>query len=130
MARRSPRRSRIAASVEIEQVDALKAHVSRRRRPIAFGSSPMMARAVTLLPQPDSPTSPSVTPRASSKFTVSTACVVWPRSPWKHDPQVCDLDKGGHCRSPAASSRAISRSMTERSVTPTRIAAARQESPE
>jgi hypothetical protein len=32
--------------------------------------------AVTLLPQPDSPTTPSVSPRSSAKSTPSTACTI------------------------------------------------------
>src|SRR6185503_18815950 len=42
-------------------------------RPGGCGTSPMMLSAVTLLPQPDSPTIPSVRPRSSLKSTPSTA---------------------------------------------------------
>src|SRR2546425_2898965 len=41
--------------------------------PGGIGMSRMSERAVTVLPQPDSPTSPSVSPAASSKDTPSTA---------------------------------------------------------
>ena len=41
----------------------------------AFGSSRMMDSAVTLLPQPDSPTMPSVRPGPSEKLTPATASV-------------------------------------------------------
>ena len=43
------------------------------RRPMPAGSRPMMVIAVRLLPQPDSPTSASVSPRARSKDTSRTA---------------------------------------------------------
>src|SRR5919201_5571165 len=42
-------------------------------RPGGCGTSRMMESAVTLLPQPDSPTMPSVRPRARLKSTPSTA---------------------------------------------------------
>ena len=49
----------------------------RRTRPRAMrpggGTSRMIDSAVTLLPQPDSPTSPSTSPRASAKLRPSTA---------------------------------------------------------
>ena len=41
----------------------------------------MIASEVTLLPQPDSPTSPSVAPLATLRSTLSTAWVVRPSSP-------------------------------------------------
>src|SRR5262249_29575294 len=41
------------------------------------------ASDVTLLPQPDSPTMPSVVPRSIARSTLSTACVVRPLSPRK-----------------------------------------------
>src|SRR3954471_8618655 len=42
-------------------------------RPGGRGTSPMMLSAVTLLPQPDSPTMPRVRPRSRLKSTPSTA---------------------------------------------------------
>src|SRR5688500_8137210 len=42
-------------------------------RPGGCGTSPMMESAVTLLPQPDSPTMPRVRPGSSLKSTPSTA---------------------------------------------------------
>src|SRR5437762_531798 len=42
--------------------------------PGGCGMSRMSDSAVTALPQPDSPTMPSVSPAASSKDTPSTAC--------------------------------------------------------
>ena len=38
------------------------------------GSRPISASAVIDLPQPDSPTRPSVSPRSSEKLTPRTAC--------------------------------------------------------
>ena len=40
---------------------------------LLFGSSRMMDRAVTLLPEPDSPTMPSALPRSSENDTLSVA---------------------------------------------------------
>src|SRR3954465_15255563 len=62
-------------------------------RPGGCGTRPMMESAVTLLPQPDSPTMPRVRPRSRRKSTPSTART-WPRSPSKA------------VRSPRTSSRA------------------------
>ena len=42
-------------------------------RPGGIGTMPMMARAVTLLPHPDSPITPSVWWRRTTKLTPSTA---------------------------------------------------------
>jgi hypothetical protein len=50
--------------------------------PAGAGMSPMMDRAVTLLPQPDSPTTASTSPGRTSKLTPSTAWTV-PTSVWK-----------------------------------------------
>jgi len=47
----------------------------------ARGRSPSSAMAVTLLPQPDSPTIPSVSPGAMSNETPLTAWTI-PRSVW------------------------------------------------
>ena len=49
-------------------------------RPAGFGNRPMIDSAVTLLPQPDSPTTPSVLPATRSKLTPSTTRTV-PSSP-------------------------------------------------
>ncbi len=48
-----------------------------------LGSRRMIESAVTLLPQPDSPTMPSVRPGMSEKLTPPTASVRLPRSPSK-----------------------------------------------
>ena len=42
-------------------------------RPGGLGSRPMIDSAVTLLPQPDSPTIASVSPASTEKLTPSTA---------------------------------------------------------
>src|ERR1051326_7605468 len=42
-------------------------------RPVSLSSNRMIESAVTLLPQPDSPTSPTVSPFATSKLTPLTA---------------------------------------------------------
>src|SRR5689334_18335736 len=42
-------------------------------RPVSLSRSRMIESAVTLLPQPDSPTSPTVSPSATSKLTPLTA---------------------------------------------------------
>src|SRR5258705_11822720 len=49
-------------------------------RPPVGGLSRMIARPVVLLPQPDSPTSPSVSPRSISNVTPSTA---WTSPTWR-----------------------------------------------
>ena len=42
--------------------------------PLAGATIPRMVCAVVVLPQPDSPTRASISPRASVKLTPSTAC--------------------------------------------------------
>src|SRR5262245_43864343 len=66
---------------------------------------PRMERAVTLLPQPLSPTAPSVAPGARSKLTPSTAFTV-PSSWWKYvlSPRT---DKRGSARSAAIGIRGV-----------------------
>src|SRR5579883_2832537 len=82
MARRSPRRSRSAWSGS-----ARRSRPSKRMWPVTFavrlGKRPITARKVTLLPEPDSPTTPSVRPRATPSETPSTARVTRPASPRK-----------------------------------------------
>src|SRR5579871_314412 len=82
MARRSPRRSRSCGSGKVS-----RSSPSKRMRPLTSevraGSRPITARKVTLLPQPDSPTTPRVRPRRTASETPSTARVVRPASPWK-----------------------------------------------
>ena len=68
MASRLPRRSCICRSGSAASSRPSKATEPDMRVP-ASGSSRMMESAVTLLPQPDSPTMPSVRPRHSEKLT-------------------------------------------------------------
>src|SRR5690349_20004517 len=68
-----------------------------------------MARPVVDLPQPDSPTSPSDSPRLTEKLTPSTACTA-PTLRWKMIPFV-----RGKC---------ITRSLTSRSTSPPPVGAA------
>ena len=53
-------------------------------------------RPVVVLPQPDSPTSPSVSPRRSSKLTPSTACTrpTWPPKRARRRPGSASRDRG------------------------------------
>ena len=70
----------------------------RRRSAEPFGSRPMMASEVTLLPQPDSPTRPSVAPFATLRSTLSTAWVVRPPSPRKSTFRSAISTEAGRCR--------------------------------
>ena len=54
--------------------------------------SPMIVRQVTLFPEPDSPTMPSVSPRSRVNETPSTALTT-PSSVWKLVSQVLDLEQ-------------------------------------
>ena len=82
IASRLPRRSR-----RVWSGTSSRSKPSKRIEPVTsaecFDSRPMMASEVTLLPQPDSPTRPSVAPLATLRSTRSTAWVVRPSSPWK-----------------------------------------------
>ena len=60
---------------------------SKRIVPLVGSSSRMIRRAVVVLPQPVSPTIPSVSPRSTSKETPSTACTA-PIWRWKMIPRV------------------------------------------
>ncbi len=81
IASRLPRRSR-----KVWSGTSSRSNPSKRIEPVTsaecFDSKPMMASEVTLLPQPDSPTSPSVAPLATLRSTLSTAWVMRPLSPW------------------------------------------------
>src|SRR5262245_24054203 len=59
-----------------------KSTASALTRPGGEGTSPMTDREVTLFPQPDSPTRPTVLPRSTVKLTPSTARNS-PRPVWK-----------------------------------------------
>ncbi len=56
---------------------------------------PRMVSAVTLLPQPDSPTMPSVSPGSIENETPSTAWTT-PSSLVEADPQVRDVEQVSH----------------------------------
>ena len=60
------------AVVHRQQLPAVERHRARNPTP-RLGSSPMIASEVTLLPRPDSPTRPTVSPPSTLKLTPSTA---------------------------------------------------------
>src|SRR3954467_8759869 len=70
---RSPRSARIRSGGNDRRSTPSNRISPPAMRPGGCGTSPMMESAVTLLPQPDSPTMPSVRPASSSKLTPSTA---------------------------------------------------------
>src|SRR5438067_8036986 len=69
----SPRRLRIRLAGSVSRSTPSKSASPPSMRPGGCGTRRMMESAVTLLPQPDSPTMPSVRPRARLKSTPSTA---------------------------------------------------------
>src|SRR5687767_1309379 len=73
MASLSPRRSRMRSGLALSRSSPSKWISPAVMRPGGCGTSPMMLSAVTLLPQPDSPTMPRVRPRSSVKSMPSTA---------------------------------------------------------
>ena len=78
-------------------------------RPGGCGTSPMIDSAVTLLPQPDSPTMPSVRPRSSVKLDAVDRphlAVVGVED----GAQAADFEQRRHAR-PARRERAISSSI-------------------
>ena len=76
----------------LEQVDAVEAcDALRGRRSWSF--SPITVRQLTLFPEPDSPTIPSVLPRSTENVTPSTACTM-PSSVRNRVSQVLDLEQG------------------------------------
>src|SRR5690606_9871552 len=72
IARSRPRRSRSSSPDMVSNCSPANVALPSTLLPRA-GSSPMIASDVTDLPQPDSPTSPTVWPAATSKLTPSTA---------------------------------------------------------
>ena len=62
-------------------------------RPVGEATSRSTDSAVTLLPQPDSPTMPSVPPAGRSKLTPSTAGTT-PSSVWKYVRRSCTESSG------------------------------------
>src|SRR6266850_1306149 len=77
----SPRRSRSRAAGSFSRSSPSNSTSPAAMRPGGCGTRPMIESAVTLLPQPDSPTMPSVRPRSRRKSTPSTARTS-PCSPW------------------------------------------------
>ena len=65
MAMRLPRMSAIARSADAGEVAALELQARGRALRACAGSRSMMASAVSDLPQPDSPTMHSVSPRST-----------------------------------------------------------------
>src|SRR5436190_12261444 len=72
---RSPRTARMRAGGSLSRSSPSKRISPAAMRP-GRETSPMIESAVTLLPHPDSPTSPSVRPGSSVKLTPSTAWIV------------------------------------------------------
>src|SRR5258706_10325174 len=70
---RSPRILRISSSSSATRSRPPKRMCPPATRPLAGGTSPMMDKAVTLLPQPDSPTIASVSLCWTAKLTSRTA---------------------------------------------------------
>src|SRR5574341_1295510 len=69
----SPRRSRSRRGAAFSRSSPSKTISPPATRPGGCGTRPMIESAVTLLPQPDSPTMPSVRPRSRLRSTPSTA---------------------------------------------------------
>ena len=70
---RLPRIWRIASSGELQQVRAVEHDLAAPRSGRAGPTSRRIDRLVTLLPQPDSPTRPMISPRSTWKSMPSTA---------------------------------------------------------
>ena len=71
MPMRAPRRSRNSLGESL--VTSLPSNwIAPAVRWMAGGSSPMIARAASVLPEPDSPTMPTISPGATEKLTVLT----------------------------------------------------------
>src|SRR4051794_13702896 len=77
-----PRISRTSDSSIVTRLTPSNSTSPPSIRPAGLGRSRMMARLVTLLPQPDSPTRPSRSPRATSNVMPLTAWIVpsWVRN--------------------------------------------------
>ena len=75
MPMRSPRTRLRSASVIVARSRPSKAMAPPATRPAPSGKSPIIESAVTLLPEPDSPTSATASPGATEKDSPSTATV-------------------------------------------------------
>ena len=71
--------ARTSAPVRLASVGA-SALPSSQTEPSVGATMPSSARANVVLPQPDSPTSPSVSPGQIAAETPPSACTLWP--PW------------------------------------------------
>src|SRR6185436_4308387 len=76
IAMRPPRSSRRRSGRACSRSSPSKSTWPAAMRPGGCGTRPMIASAVTLLPQPDSPTRPRVRPASSARLTPSTAGTV------------------------------------------------------
>src|SRR5438270_5069356 len=94
----SPRRLRSRSSESFSRSSPSNSISPAAMRP-GGGTNPMMLSAMTLLPQPDSPTMPSVRPRSSRRSTPSTALT---------SPRVSPLGEANTVRSPRTSSKGTS----------------------
>src|SRR5438105_3667135 len=94
----SPRRLRSRSSESFSRSSPSNSISPAAMRP-GGGTNPMMLSAMTLLPQPDSPTMPSVRPRSSRRPTPSTALT---------SPRVSPLGEANTVRSPRTSSKGTS----------------------
>ena len=126
MARRLPRRSCICRSGSAASSRPSKTTEPDTRVP-AFGSSRMMDSAVTLLPQPDSPTMPSVRPAIEREADAAHGLRDAAAVALEDDAQVARPSSSGAAltRSPPRSTCAISSSSSLRSVSPEGLRAAR-----
>ena len=96
-------------ALEREHVGIAEADARCRRRSApGDGTSRSSARLVRLLPQPDSPTSASVSPRSSEKLTPSTARNAAAAGSGKGDPEVLDVEDSAHAPRGSAASRSAS----------------------
>ena len=68
-----PRIARISASRQLEQVAAVEEDLALDDPARRIGIRRMIESAVTLLPQPDSPTTPSVSPAQRERHAVDRA---------------------------------------------------------
>ena len=90
-----PRMARISRSDRRDELLAAQAdRAARDLRPILLGSSRMIDRLVTDLPEPLSPTMASVSPGRMTKLTPSTARTSWTLADDEGGLQVSHLEQG------------------------------------
>ena len=99
-----PRMRRISALGEPDELAAAQPDAAFDSARAASGTRPMMESAVTLLPQPDSPTTPRISPRVEVQLTPSTARTT-PSAREKPGAQVLDGEQRfGRCSRAATDS--------------------------